>query len=360
MNISKLHLCDFRNYTAANFEFCPGVNVICGENGRGKTNILESVYMLSGCRSWRGAKTEELVGWDKQAAFIKALVFNRGRDFKFDIRLAAGLKAKITINDVPVRKKQAMSEVIRCVLFSPEDLMMIKGGAINRRALMDECLCQKYPYYSSALSGYELILKNKQRLLRDSEDFRIMPELNAQLAAYGADILLYRSRLIQELEGYAGSIHGEISGGKECLNLHYKTMCDDYMGLDRNELIKLLYKIFCDKQTAEIASKSCLAGVHRDDIEVFINDRDARKFASQGQARTAAIALKFAEREILQEDGDYPLLLLDDVLSELDAPRQSFILTNTRKGQTIITCCVKPEGFDNANFIEIPKEFLNS
>ena len=238
--------------------------------------------------------------------------------------------------------------------------MMIKGGASNRRALMDECLCQKYPYYSSALSGYELILKNKQRLLRDSEDFRIMPELNAQLATYGADILLYRSRLIQELEGYAGSIHSEISGGKECLSLHYKTMCDDHTGLDRNELIKLLYKIFCDKQTAEIASKSCLVGVHRDDIEVFINDRDTRKFASQGQARTAAIALKFAEREILQEDGDYPLLLLDDVLSELDAPRQSFILTNTRKGQTIITCCVKPEGFDNANFIDIPQEFIKS
>ena len=360
MNIEKLHLRDFRNYESADFEFCPTVNVIWGENGRGKTNVLESVYMLSGSRSWRGAKTEELIGWDKQAAFIQALVFNRGRDFRFDIRLTSGQKAKITVNDVPVRKKQAMSEVIKCVLFSPEDLLMIKGGAANRRSLMDECLCQKYPFYSAALSGYELILKNKQRLLRDSEDYRILPELNMQLATYGADIILYRSRLIVELEQYAQAIHSEISGGKESLNLCYKTMLDEYVGLDRADLAKNLYQAFCNKEAAETASKSCLIGVHRDDIEVYINTRDARKFASQGQARTAAIALKFAEREILQENGDYPLLLLDDVLSELDEPRQKFILKSTQKGQTIITCCVKPTIFDSENirFMNIPQEFI--
>ena len=358
MNIQSLHLTDYRNYSSARFDFCPGVNVIWGENGRGKTNILESLYMLSGSRSWRGGKTEDFIRWDKSSAFVQALVFNRGRDFRFDIRMSIGQKSKITVNDVPVRKKQAMSEVIKCVLFSPEDLMMIKGGALNRRSLMDECLCQKYPYYSNTLSAYELILKNKQRLLRDGEDYRILPELNAQLATYGADIMIYRSRLIAELEKYANDIHSEISGGKEELKLRYKSVTDNIENTDRTELIKQLYSEMCARQEAETASKSCLVGVHRDDIEVFINDRDARRFASQGQARTAAIALKFSEREILQEDGDYPLLLLDDVLSELDAPRQSFILKSTRKGQTIITCCVKPEGFENAKYIDIPQEYL--
>ncbi|MBQ2866540.1 MAG: DNA replication/repair protein RecF [Clostridia bacterium] len=358
MNIKNLTLNNFRNYGSASFDFSGGVNVIWGENGRGKTNILEAVYMLSGSRSWRGAKTEDIVNWSCSSAHISSLVESRGRDFEFSIDLAPKIKAKITINGVLVRKKQQMSEVIRCVLFSPEDLFMIKGGAQNRRDLLDECLCQKYPVYRSALSGYELILRSKQRLLKDGEDHRVLPELNAQLAAYSGIIIPCRYRLTQELESFARDIHGDISNSREELTLRYRTVEGVDPEKGENHISRAVYDSLCAHQSAETAAKSCLAGVHRDDIEVYINGRDARKFASQGQARTAAIALKFSEREILREDEDYPLLLLDDVLSELDAPRQSFILGSTRKGQTIITCCIRPEIFEGANFIDIPDGFL--
>ena len=358
MRLESLCLTDFRNYVRGSFEFAPGVNVIIGENGRGKTNILEAVYMLSGSRSWRGAKTGDLMRFGSSVARIGACAESRGRSFVFDINLSLKTRAKITVNDVPVRKKQAMSDIIRCVLFSPEDLFLIKGAAGTRRDLMDDCLCQSLPVYGEVISRYETVLKHKQKLLRDGEDMRVLPELNYQLAYYGRDIVFYRHKLIEDIKNTAADIHRSISGGKEELGVFYTTMSCITDCRDREQTGREILDHLKALESAEIASNSCLSGVHRDDIDVYINGREARRFASQGQSRTAAIALKFAQRELLRDGEDYPLLLLDDVLSELDEVRQSYILKNTRQGQTIITCCQMPESISQANFMYIPDEFI--
>jgi DNA replication and repair protein RecF len=358
VRLESLKLTDFRNYVCGSFDFAPGVNVIIGENGRGKTNILEAVYILSGCRSWRGVKNEDLVRFGCMLGRVEAKAVSRGRDFGYHMTFMPGKRTRVLINDVQINRKANMSDIIRCVLFSPEDLMLIKGGASNRRSLMDDCLCQLSPIYDENLGSYEKILKNKQKLLRDGEDFRVLPELNLQLAHYSTELVCRRYELVDRLNTLAKSVHSDISGGKEKLTLRYNTMSCLQWVTDRSQIINTIYTAMKEMESAEIASKSCLVGVHRDDIEVYINGKDARRFASQGQSRTAAIAIKFAQRELLRDGEDYPLLLLDDVLSELDEARQGYILKNTRQGQTIITCCQMPETIGEAKFMYIPDEFI--
>lgn len=358
MRLESLCLTDFRNYVCGSFDFAPGVNVIIGENGRGKTNILEAVYMLSGSRSWRGIKTEDLVRFGSTFGRIEAKVFSRERDFGYNVTFMPGKRTRVVINDVQIRRKSEMNDIIRCVLFSPEDLMLIKGGAANRRSLLDDCLSQLSVKYADTLTSYEKILKNKQKLLRDGEDFRVLPELNLQLAHYSTELVCRRYELVERMNELSKTIHADISGGKENLTLRYSTMSCLAWVTDRDQIFNAVWSAMKEKESVEIAAKSCLVGVHRDDIEVYINGKEAKRFASQGQSRTAAIALKFAQRELLRDGEDYPLLLLDDVLSELDEVRQGFILKNTRQGQTIITCCQMPESISQANFMYIPDEFI--
>ena len=340
MRVSRLFLSGFRSYEEGCFDFVPGINLITGENGAGKTNLLEAVYILSGNRSFRGAKSAEFVNFTKERADISAAVFSRGREFEMKLSFFRAGKGKVFINDVNINKKSKMSEIIRSVIFSPKDLMLIKGAAAERRGFLDGALCQKSGAYSDALSKYEKVLSWKQKLLRDEGDLSVLPELDAQLAKYGAEIIESRASFISETEKTACRIHSEISGGKEKLSLTYKTVSavkDPFCG--KEKLSSLLFDRFSEMRDAEIRKQACLTGVQKDDVEVYINGTDAKAFASQGQSRTAAVALKFSEREFLKEEGEYPLLLLDDVMSELDAPRQEYIAGTALNGQTFITCC---------------------
>ncbi len=356
MRLSRLSLSGFRSYLSKSFDFSPNVNVIIGENGIGKTNLLEAVCLLSGNRSFRSAKTSEMINFNCERADISADVFSRGRDFEIKISLFKSGKGQVFINDVKTVKKSKMSEIFRCVVFSPRDLFIIKGAAGERRDLLNGALCQKSPGYAAALSKYEKVLSGKQKLLRDEGDLSILPELDKQLAFYGAVIIENRAALCETLEKTAETIHKEISGGKETLSLKYKTVSvvkDAFCG--REKLFELLFSRFEEMREIEIRKQACLTGVQKDDMEVFINGTDARAYASQGQARTAAVALKFSEREYLKEEGEYPVMLLDDVLSELDAPRQEYIAGNTAEGQTFITCCEMTKDARPDNVIEITR-----
>ena len=354
MIVKKLYLKDFRSYADADFSFCQGVNLILGENGVGKTNLLEALYMLSGRRSWRSAKNADLYRWESGGAFIMALVDDGRREHEVKIALPAFGRGSVLINGVKAQKKAEMSRVVRCVIFSPDDLEIIKGGSAGRRELLDSVLCQKSSKYADALSRYEKFLRFKQKVLSSGGDTRLLPDFNLSLAQSGAYLIGARGEFCRKLSESADIFHKSISGDKEDLSLTYKTVSViEDTSAPIGEIEKRLFSRFCELQVREIAAESVLSGVHRDDLEVYINGRSAKSFASQGQARTAAIALKFAQRELLSEDGDLPLLLLDDVLSELDEKRQSFILSHTGKGQTFITGCQMPKIDGNVNIVEI-------
>ena len=340
MKLNRLYLKNFRSYDQSVFDFSDGVNVICGANGLGKTNLLEAVYLLSGARSWRSQKNIELIKWDTDGAYIFADVFSRGRDFEMKINMPSRGRGSVSINGVRIQKKAKMSEVLRCVIFSPEDLFLIKGPSAGRRGLLDGALCQLSIKYSDNLSRYEKILEQKRKILTTHENLALMPEYNYQLAYYGGQIIVARAKLCKELEIKAKEFHKMISGGKEELSIEYKTVSAvSSLENDVNTIVKELYDHLCAMESAEIAAESCLSGVHKDDLVFTINGKNAKSFASQGQSRTAAVALKFAERELLRDGDEYPILLLDDVMSELDAPRQSFIASHALGGQTFISCC---------------------
>lgn len=340
MKINRLYLKNYRSYSEAVFDFSDGVNVITGANGLGKTNLIEAIYILSGARSWRSGKNIELVKWETDGAYVFANVSSRGREFEMKLALPARGRGSVTINDVRIQKKAKMSEVLRCVIFSPEDLFLIKGPSARRRGLLDGALCQLSIKYADNLSRYEKILEQKKKILNSGENLALLTEYNYQLAFYGAQIVSARAELCDRLQEKAMELHRMISGGKEEFKLEYKTVSavSDPKG-DVKTIAEEIHNHLKVMESAEIAAESCLSGVHKDDLVFTINGRDAKAYASQGQSRTAAVALKFAERELLREGDEYPLLLLDDVMSELDEPRQGFIASHALGGQTFISCC---------------------
>ena len=356
MILNSLSLRDFRSYEAADLSFAPGVNIICGDNGRGKTNLLEAIWLLTGVRSWRAAKKAELVRWDSQKAAIRAEVESRGRTFALSLDLPASGRSQVWVNGIKKQRQLELSEIFRCVLFSPEDLYLIKGPAAGRREFLDAAICQIRPRYGDLLARYEKLLDSKSRLLKQ-EEFRPSAELIAsyddQLAAIGAHLMGYRAKFCRGLNEECGKLHQAISGGKEQLTLHYKTVStvtDPFA--DPSVIEGQLREHLESHRSAELQSGNCLSGLHKDDLELEINGRSARAFASQGQTRSAALALKFGQRELFFRDtGEYPVLLLDDVLSELDAPRQAFVASHAMGGQSIITCCEERQEFQNSHLI---------
>ena len=344
MEVSRLTLQGFRNYGEAAADFSPGVNVISGCNAQGKTNLLEAVYMLTGGRSFRTRFDRELIGFDRDEANIEAEFESGGRRQKLVIRLRRGVKKQILVNGV---KKNAgeLGESMKAVLFCPEDLNLIREGPAARRRMMDMAISQLRPGYGRLLSDYNKYYENKMRILRDYRTDRSMldalPAFSDGLCRASAKMIRYRASFAARLSEYAAPIHREFSGAGEELSMEYRTVStvSDPTAPEREIYEQLLNHLHSHAE-AELASGNCLTGAHRDDLDIRIGGQSARSFASQGQTRTAALSLKLAEREIiLAETGEYPVLLLDDVLSELDAGRQDFVLRRIDGGQTLITCC---------------------
>ena len=345
MRIDRLTLQNFRNYAEQTIDFAPDCNVIVGENAQGKTNLLEAIAYLSCGKSARARRDSELISFGQTDCVLRGEVFSRGRDFAVEILLSAGKRRRMSINKVPCKRASELSGVLGTVFFCPEDLLLIRDGAAARRRFMDAALCQLRPRYEEALADYNRAYEHKTRILRDSEDYPALldtlPEFDECMARAGAVLIHYRARFCERLKEYASLAHRECSGGKEELSLSYetvKTVTDPFAPMDT--VYAQLKEHQASHAAAERASRLCLSGPHKDDIFVSIGGVEARSFSSQGQTRTAALAFKLAERDIFKEiTGEAPILLLDDVLSELDVKRQEYVLNRISGGQVFITCC---------------------
>ena len=345
MRILELELQHFRNYSGQRVSFDPDCNVIFGENAQGKTNLLEALAYLSTASSHRARYDRELIQFGVDHAFVKAKVSARGRDFTLEARLGRGVRRQLYSNGVRLKSAGELSGVLNTVLFCPEDLYLIREGAAARRRFLDGAICQLRPRYAQALAEYNRLYEHKTRILRDWPEkpslLDTLDEFSLRMAQTGALLIHYRAHFVRRLQEQAPPIHADFSGGREQLGLRYETVStiSDPLASPR-ELLERLIEHQQSHRKAELESRQCLSGPHKDDLTVELNGQSARTYGSQGQTRTAALSLKLAQREIFQGDtGEWPVLLLDDVLSELDPKRQSFVLNRIQGGQVFITCC---------------------
>ena len=345
MIVKSVCLDFFRNYLHFEGSFSPNVNVIWGENAQGKTNLLEGIAYLSTASSHRARYDRELIQMGVDHAFVKAEVFSRGRDFTLEARMGRGVRRQLFSNGVKLKTAGELAGVLNTVLFCPEDLWLIREGAAVRRRFLDDCICQLRPRYAEALAEYRRLYEHKTRILRDWEEhpslLDTLDEFNLRMAQTGAMLIHYRAYFIKRLQEVTPPIHRDFSGGREELGLGYQTVStiEDPLAPTRT-LLEQLLKHQDSHRKAELEARQCLSGPHKDDLIVELDGVSAKTFASQGQTRTAALSLKLASREIFfQETGEWPVLLLDDVLSELDHKRQEFVLKRINGGQVFITCC---------------------
>ena len=346
MNLCKIELRNFRNYEHVQLEFDPGVNLIVGDNAQGKTNLLEAISYLGSGKSFRAMKTSEMVRFGADFADIEGQVFAQERNQSLRWVLFNGSRPRqIYRNGAKKKTAGEIAGVLPTVLFCPEDLMVLKTGAAQRRRLGDHALCQLRPNYDAALTEYNRILDQKSRILKDHFDnpaiLEILPEYNTRLCQVGALLISYRARFYDSLGKSAAKFHGQFSGGAEEFALEYKTVStvsDPFAPV--STLTQNLLDHLDRHYRAEVETAQCLTGPHKDDFDVSLSGINLKSYGSQGQTRTAAISLKLAQRELMgREMGEEPVLLLDDVLSELDPGRQDFVLNQIVSGQVFITCC---------------------
>ena len=346
MELRKINLRNFRNYEEISLDFDPGVNLIVGQNAQGKTNLIEAVAYLGSGRSFRAQKQAELIRFGAEFADIEGEIFSQERNQTLRWVLFNGSRPRqIYRNGAKKKSASDISGVLQTVLFCPEDLMVLKTGAAPRRRLGDNALCQLRPNYEAALAEYNRILEQKNRILKDRFDNpaveAILPEYDTRLCQVGALLISYRARFYEGLGKAAKQYHECFSSGLEDFQLHYKTVStvtDPFAPVAT--LTAQLQDHLAAHKRAELETAQCLTGPHKDDFDVTLSGLSVKTYGSQGQTRTAAISLKLAQRELMKrESGEEPLLLLDDVLSELDASRQDFVLNQINEGQVFITCC---------------------
>lgn len=361
MIIKRLELDFFRSYSHLETDFDPRVNLIYGDNAQGKTNLLEAVAYLSAARSHRARYDRELIMLDIGSAFVKGEVFSRNREFTLEARLFRGRGKQLYSNGIRLKAAGELAGILNTVLFCPEDLSLIRAGSEERRRFLDGAICQLRPRYAQALSEYNRLYGHKVRILRDWPEnpslLNTLDDFNLRMAQTGAVIIHYRAHFVKRLRERAPSIHADFSGGRETIELTYDTVSTVSNPLAQpRELLPQLLDHQERRRQAELDSRQCLSGPHKDDLAVTIGGQLAKTYASQGQTRTAALSLKLAQREIFQEEtGEWPVLLLDDVLSELDSKRQAFVLNRIRGGQVFITCCEeeKLEGLEGGRAFHI-------
>ena len=333
MKIKQLKLKNYRNYDLLELDFDPSTNILYGDNAQGKTNILESIYMCGTTKSHRGTKDRDMIRFGQEEAHIEAVIDKKGVPFEIDIHLKNNSPKGVAINKMPIRRAIELFGIVNIVFFSPEDLNIIKNGPSERRKFIDLELSQLDKVYLSDLTNYNRIVNQRNKLLKDVYDRKDLMETldiwDLQLVNYGKKIIDRRNQFIVELNEIVGKVHEQLTGGKEHLQIYYEPSVSS-MDFETN-LIK--------NREKDIKMKSTSVGPHRDDICFMADGLDIRKFGSQGQQRTAALSLKLSEIEIVKKViNDTPILLLDDVLSELDKHRQNYLLDSISDIQTLITC----------------------
>lgn len=333
MFVESIELKNYRNYSGLHMDFDPGTNVLYGDNAQGKTNVLEAVYVCATTKSHRGSRDKEIIRFSEEESHIKMNVRKDNVPCRIDMHLKKNKTKGIAINGIPIRRASELFGIVNVVFFSPEDLNIIKNGPAERRRFVDLELCQLSRLYVHALVQYNRTLTQRNRLLKE---LSCRPELletldiwDLQLASFGKELIQSRREFAGQLNEMIKDIHRHLSGGREELEIRYEP------NVEEEGLEPALKK----GRESDIRQKTTLAGPHRDDLSFIVNGIDIRRFGSQGQQRTAALSLKMAEIELVKKmAGDYPILLLDDVLSELDSGRQEQLLSGIRHIQTIITC----------------------
>lgn len=333
MIVKSIELKNFRNYENLSLSFDEGTNILFGNNAQGKTNILEAVYMSGTTKSHKGSKDRELIRFGETEAHIRTVVAKGDREYQIDMHLKQNRSKGIAVNRVPIKKASELFGLLNIVFFSPEDLNIIKNGPAERRRFLDSELCQLDKLYLSDLTNYNKILNQRNKLLKDMvyrpDLSDTLPVWDMQLAETGKKIIRRRQQFVEELNEIVRDIHYKISGEKEELWLKYEPSTWDTAFEEELDRVKVRDLKLC--QTS--------VGPHRDDLLFSIHGVDIRKFGSQGQQRTSALSLKLSEIELVKRSiHDTPVLLLDDVLSELDSSRQNYLLNNIYDTQTMITC----------------------
>lgn len=343
MKLTELNLHHFRNYDEAQVEFSPQINVLIGENAQGKTNLLESIYVLAMTRSHRTNNDRELIEFGKDAAQIKGTVQRELGSLKLELDIGKhGKKAKA--NHLEKARLSEYLGQLNVILFAPEDLALVKGAPTVRRRFIDMEFGQVSPKYLHDLTQYRDILKQRNRYLKqlqshEAQDQLYLEVLSEQLAAVGGAIISQRVKFLSELEGYAQELHQSITQGRENLTFEYSSAVKDASTLTEVELSEALMDLYLQNQSKEIFQGTTLYGPHRDDVRFLINHKNVQTYGSQGQQRTTALSVKLAEIDLMKnQTGEYPILLLDDVLSELDGARQTHLLKTIQdKVQTFLT-----------------------
>lgn len=346
MQAVRLELKDFRNYTQQELDFGEGVNILYGDNAQGKTNILEAVYLFSMGKANRARRDAELIRHGQEKAELALNFLDKERESRGEITLFSNRRKVITVNEVPIRKNSELVGRFRVVYFGPEYLGLVKEGPKQRRKNTDILISQLRPRYFSALGDVKKIIESKNALLKMDRPNQAMLEiLNEKLASISVELIACRAQYLEKIGTIAAKIQKEISGGSETLTVKYQSCIGDVQGLSREELKERLDKRLSEVWQRELDMRESVVGPHREDIGYYINDREAKAFASQGQQKTIVLVQKLAEVALMREEtGELPVLLLDDIMSELDKKRQGFILNHIRDMQILITC-TDVEGF---------------
>lgn len=331
--IKSLELENFRNYQTLRMEFDSGTNILYGDNAQGKTNVLEALYVSGTTKSHRSSKDKEMINFHEEESHIRTIIDKNDISYRIDMHLKRTKTKGIAINGIPIKKASELFGTVNFVFFSPEDLNLLKNGPAERRRFLNLELCQLSKLYLHHLSSYNKVIKQRNVLLKEIS-FR--PELqetlqiwDEQLVRYGLEVMKERGKFIQDLNGIIYDIHKNLSGDKEELIIKYEPSISEelfHVQLEKN-------------RENDIRTRMTSIGPHRDDLTFLIKGVDVRKYGSQGQQRTCALSLKLAEIELVKNRiNDTPVLLLDDVLSELDSQRQNYLLNNIHDIQTMISC----------------------
>lgn len=356
MILTSISLSDFRNVEKETIDFSEGITALIGENAQGKTNLLEAVYLLSCGKSFRNRRWREMIAFDKEKSVVSADIRGKGLPFELKIELDRREGKKISHNSHRLEKLSEFLGLFRVVLFCPEHLQLVKGAPKLRRSFLDSAICQLRPYYASLLNEFLKTEEQRAALLKEANQKKVsadwMEIWEERLARVSGQIAFLRSEYIRELKSEAAEQYEKISSGREKLSLHYKSDVFEEK-MTSAEMAERYREILIRNRESDIRYGFTQKGVHKDDLEIRIDARQATSFSSQGQQRSAVLALKLSEGEISRrQTGESPLYLFDDVLSELDEKRREFITSGVLSGQVIIT------GTDRDNFEFTPNKIF--
>lgn len=338
MHINSLKLVNYRNYNDLSVDFNEHINLILGKNGQGKTNIVESLTLIAIGKSFRTSKDKELIKFDKDSLYIGCSFTRNNIDKKIEIAIAKDKKG-IKVNGVSVKSIQDLLGNLNVVIFSPEDLKLIKDSPKERRSFIDKEISQIMPRYYSILTSYNKVLDERNKLLKSHYiDRNLLAVYSETLANYAAEIYLIRRDFVGKLSIISSDLHQKLTSDKEVLKIRYKSQIEV---TDQDDIRSMREKIISAHEENidhDMLNRNTRIGPHRDDIVIYLNDIDVRLYGSQGQQRTASISLKLSEIELIkQEIGDYPVLILDDVFSELDQNRQKMLVEKLEDIQMFVT-----------------------